>query len=85
MPPPHSTHITQAWLVMLTEGGLWTAEELAQRVGAPCAKLSSGLSQLHRHRAVVQHPPAEGEIGLRYGVTGTCRVLQGLRVGEVQV
>jgi hypothetical protein len=72
------------WLWLCTEGGKWTARELAQRIGGDSQEIFRALHGMHVRNLVEQFEPDAGGRYKRYGVTGTCLVPIGLTVAEVQ-
>lgn len=72
------------WLWLCTEGGKWTALELAKRYGGDSKDIFRSLHAMSRRDLVAQFPPEDGQIRKRYGVTGTCLVPFGVSVAETQ-
>lgn len=72
------------WLWLFREGGRYTAAEIAKQFGWHVDYALACLFSMQRHNMIQKFPPAEGSRRQRYGVTGTCRVPQGLCVAEVQ-
>lgn len=72
------------WIWLCTQGGKWTAQELAVRYGGDSQELFRSLHAMSRRQVIAQFPPAPGERRKRYGVTGTCLVPIGISVAEAQ-
>lgn len=72
------------WIWLCSQGGKWTAQELARRYGGDSQELFRSLHAMSRRQLVAQFPPEEGNRFKRYGVTGTCLIPFGVSVAETQ-
>lgn len=69
------------WLWLFNDGGAWTADDLVRERGRGAALAAADMAQ----RGLLEKlEPIAGSARLRYAVTGTCLVPQGLHVAEVQ-
>lgn len=73
------------WLFLLTEGGEYTAAEIARRFDWTLNETIQRLNSMIRCGTVQRFPPEPGQRRLRYAVTGLCAVPSGMKVAEVQV
>jgi hypothetical protein len=72
------------WLWLLQDGGAWTVAEMAQATRRKPNDLFDQLQNMAAKGTIEKMPPALGSRRLRYAVTGTCKVPQGMCVAEVQ-
>jgi DNA-binding MarR family transcriptional regulator len=72
------------WLWLCSHGGLWTAQELAQRLGGNSQDIFRSLHAMSRRQLLAKYPPDENGRYYRYGVTGTCLIPYGVSVAEAQ-
>ncbi|MFA7291877.1 MAG: hypothetical protein WC023_06470 [Rhodocyclaceae bacterium] len=72
------------WLWLRGNGGKWTAEELAKRIGGDSLDLFRSLHAMARRELVAKYPPEPGQRKQRYAVTGTCLIPYGVSVAEAQ-
>ena len=72
------------WIWLCTQGGKWTAQELAVHYGGDSQELFRSLHAMHRRDLIAQFPPEEGSHRKRYAVTGTCLIPYGVSVAECQ-
>lgn len=73
------------YLWLLRTGGWWTTAEIAMQLQRSKVSLNTALQRMKIKNFVKQAEPAEGELLLRYGVTGDCAVPAGVFLGEVQL
>ena len=72
------------WLWLFHAGGAWTAYEVARQLRRDADEVFWRLSGMARRGLIVKLAPAIGSRRLRYAVTGTCLVPNGMCVAEVQ-
>lgn len=72
------------WLWLFHDGGAWTASDIAQQMHRETDDVFWRLSGMERRGVVVKMAPSPGCRRLRYAVTGTCLVPNGMCVAEVQ-
>ncbi len=72
------------WLWLLQKGGAWTAHAVAHQLRLHASDVFWALTAMTRRGLVEKQSPEPGSRRLRYAVTGTCLVPNGLCVGEVQ-
>lgn len=72
------------WTWLCTQGGKWTAQELARHMGGDSQQIFRSLHAMSRRELVAQFDPEPGSRYKRYGVTGTCLVPYGVSVAETQ-
>lgn len=82
--PRMSDEAREVWLFLLNDDGAWTVADLAARLQCDPDRLFDRLSGMAAKEHLAKLPPAPGSRRLRYAVTGTCRVPQGMHVAEVQ-
>lgn len=74
----------RVWLWLCSQGGLWTAQELAVRLGGDSQDVFRSLHAMSRRQLIAKYPPEDGSRYHRYGVTGTCLIPYGVSVAEAQ-
>lgn len=76
----------ELWLWMFSDGGAWTAYDLARQLGREdITAVFDQLSGMARRGLVEKMKPTPDSRRLRYAVTGTCLVPHGMHVAEVQM
>lgn len=80
---PLSEFNRKIWLWLFNNGGYWTAEEVARRVGEDPYQVFKSLHAMARRGLVVKHK-SQFHKRLSYGIDGTCFVPKGMRIAEVQ-
>lgn len=81
---PLSEFNKHIWFWLFSEGGYWTAEEVARRIGYEPQKVFRGLQAMCRNGTVAKQRTT-GTHKYSYGVDGTCLVPKGMRLAEVQI
>ena len=75
------TLIGQVWLLMLREGGRWSATELADSLGLKRPNVLMTMHAMALRGYAVRH----GEAGsYSYGVTGSCKVPNGVTLEDIR-
>lgn len=73
------------WLWMLHTGGGKTISQIARQFEWSTEYTTERIFSMLRSNTVVKFPVELGERQRRYGVTGLCRVPQGMTLAEVQL
>lgn len=75
----------RVWLLLYTEGGLWTAEEIGKRLQI-ARPLWNALGEMVRGRFLVRHrgTSIDGDLIVKFAVTRKCKVPRGVVVEEIE-
>lgn len=71
------------WLLMLEQGGRWTAAELAEKCGVPVKKAESLAAFMVRSRTAKKVRSGKRKNGVAYMVTEGCEVPRGMNLGAL--
>jgi hypothetical protein len=71
------------WLMMLKEGGRWTAAEVGARVGMDQTAAACALRSMHEFGTIQKWGRSETNDRVRFGVTVECKVPRGITVRDV--
>lgn len=71
------------WLMMLKEGGRWTAAEVGARLGLDQTAAASALRAMHEFGTLQKWERSEANDRVRFGVTDDCKIPRGVVVRDV--
>lgn len=71
------------WLMMLKEGGRWTATEVGDRLGIDQTAAASALRAMHEFGTVQKWERSEHNDRVRFGVTNACKVPRGVVLRDI--
>lgn len=76
----------RVWLLLYTEGGTWTAAEIAARLTLITRKIHSMLGEMVRDGFLVRRriETVDGDTLVKYGVAGSCNVPRGVALEEIE-
>lgn len=73
----------EVWLLMLKEGGRWSAAEIGQRVGMGQTEAGTNLRAMHEFGTVQKWERVNPGDRVRFGVTPGCKVPRGVTVQDI--
>jgi hypothetical protein len=76
---PRTGMVKAAWLLMLGEGGRWSAKEISTKLGQD---LHSHLYRMTEQGCVARYPSSDDE-PVQFGVTNDCKVPLGVTMKEI--
>lgn len=71
------------WLMMLKEGGRWTAAEVGQRLAIDQTAAASALRAMHEFGTVQKWERSPANDRVRFGVTPACKIPRGVTISDV--
>jgi predicted transcriptional regulator len=71
------------WLMMLREGGRWTAAEVGERLSLDQTAAAGSLRSMYEFGTVQKWERSETNDRVRYGVTVDCKIPRGVTVKDV--
>lgn len=76
----------RVWLLLYTEGGMWTAAEIGQRLGLAAKKLHSMLGEMVRDQFLTRkrRETVDGDRVVEFGVSGSCSIPRGVTPDEIE-
>lgn len=85
--PELSGFAKRAWLLLYTEGGRWTAEEIRRWLHLPVdvSKVLSALGEMERGQFLVRMRARniDNEMVVQFGVDRRCKVPRGVTIDEM--
>lgn len=71
------------WLMMLKEGGRWTAAEVGERLQIDQTAAASAMRAMHEFGTLHKWERSPTNDRVRFGVTTECRIPRGVTVQDV--
>jgi hypothetical protein len=71
------------WLMMLAEGGRWTAAEVGARLEIDQTAAASALRAMHEFGTLQKWDRSPTNDRVRFGVTNECKIPRGVTVQDV--
>jgi predicted transcriptional regulator len=71
------------WLMMLKQGGRWTAAEIGVHLGTDQSSAATALRAMVEFGTMARWDRSETNDRVRFGVTADCKVPRGVSVKEI--
>lgn len=71
------------WLMLLKEGGRWTAVEVAARTRQDQTAAAASLRAMHEFGTVQKWDRSADNDRVRFGVTPACKVPRGISISDI--